>query len=222
MKKISIWFLLLIIFSAQVIAAESLYTIENRDKVMQDYEIHLDYPIFNALQNTDLQEKVNKKISNHVEDTMKEVKQVAKASSGFPILYYGEEFVVKEGQVFSVVLTSNISRGDKYNSDVASINFEDGKDGQLFTLTDIVDMNLLNQQVKKELESEPDTYFHQSFNSVREDTAFYIEGEQLVLVFNKFEVAPGVYGTPEIGIPLEKVKKDPPAHETNVPFPQII
>ncbi|MFD2925161.1 DUF3298 and DUF4163 domain-containing protein [Halobacillus naozhouensis] len=223
MKKISIiWFLLIITFSAHVFATESLYTIENRDKVMQDYEIHIDYPVFNSLHNMELQEKVNKKISNHLEDTMREVKRVAEESSGFPILYYGEEFVVGEDQFYSVVLTANISRGKKYNSSVTSINFENEEDGQIFTLKDIVDMNLLNQEVKKELASEPDTYYHQSFNSVREDTAFYISDEKLTLVFNKYEVAPGVYGTPEISIPLKKVKKDPPADETNVPFPQII
>ncbi|UOR13343.1 DUF3298 and DUF4163 domain-containing protein [Halobacillus amylolyticus] len=223
MKKISIWFLLLfLVYSSNIFAEGSLYSIKHKDKVMQDYEIHIDYPVFNGLPNEKLQEQVNKKVSNKLEDTVREVKRVAEQSTGFPVLYYEEEEVIEDDKMISVVMTSNISRGNNYNSTVRSINFSNGDNGRVITLKDVVKMPLLNQEVKKQMANEPDTYFHQSFNSVREDTAFYINGEQLVLIFDKYEIAPGVYGTPEISVPLEKVRKNQSSKETNVPFPQII
>ncbi|UOQ92607.1 DUF3298 and DUF4163 domain-containing protein [Halobacillus shinanisalinarum] len=223
MSKIGIWFLVLfIMYSSNIFAEGSLYSIKHKDKVKQDYEIHIDYPVFNGLPNEKLQEEVNNKVSNKLENTVREVKRVAEQSTGFPVLYYEEEEVIEDDKMISIVMTSNISRGNNYNSTVSSINFENGDNGRILTLEDVVEMPSLNQEVKKQMANEPDTYFHQSFNSVREDTAFYINGEQIILVFNKYEIAPGVYGTPEISIPLDRVRKDQSSKETNVPLPQII
>ncbi|UOQ43672.1 DUF3298 and DUF4163 domain-containing protein [Halobacillus salinarum] len=201
------------------IQASSQYGIKHKDQVTQDWEVHVDYPIFQQLENKKLQNEINKKIIQKLEDTSREISSAAEEMNGFPVLYYEESSVIKNEEFYSVILTSHISKGNNYNSTVTSINFMNQSNGKVVGLKDLFQMEELNKQVRKELAKEPDTYFTKSFAGVRENTAFYIRGKLVTLIFNKFEIAPGVYGTPEIQIPLERLKRKD--NETYAPFPSI-
>ncbi len=200
--------------------ASSRYGIKHKDQVNQDWEVHVDYPVFEALKNRQLQKEINEKIIQKLEDTSSEIRGAAEEMTGFPVLYYEEAAVYREKQLYSVVLTSHISRGNNYTSTVTSLNFYDRDRGKVLTLNELFEMDELNKQVKKELAKEPDTYFVKTFSSVRPNTAFYIRGDMLNLVFNKFEIAPGVYGTPEIQIPLKRLKEKD-TEKAHAPFPSI-
>jgi hypothetical protein len=79
--------------------------------------------------------------------------------------------------------------------------------GKLLTLEDILGTdyeNKISQQVSekinKALEESPSSYFEgdMGFSAIKKDQSFYINNEnQLVVVFDKYEIAPGSSGQPE-------------------------
>ncbi|WP_281974855.1 RsiV family protein [Halobacillus litoralis] len=220
MRTFSIIMLMLcmILMHSGGVTAESQYKIVHKDQVTEDWEIHADYPLFERLENEEMQEDINHKIVQKLEDTFRMVKRGANETMGVSSLYYEETTVYKEKKFYSVVMTSHITQGDRYNSTVTSINFDDMDDGSIKMLNDFVHMDRLNNEVKKVLESDPDMYIKEPFAGVRDNTAYYLQEDHLVLVFNKFEIAAGVHGTPEIILPIEGLLKEN-IHETNVPFP---
>ncbi|GGF23312.1 hypothetical protein GCM10010954_22610 [Halobacillus andaensis] len=221
MRKLLLLLMAMMVFALPV-KAESVYSIQHKDHIRQDYEIHIDFPNFDGLVNKKLEEEVNKGIKEEIDATMKQVKRAGENSTGFPVLYYGESSVIEEKEMISVILTSNITRGDYYESSVSSINFENEKDGIFLKLEDVAHIDKLNQEVQKKFSSDPETFNIQSFQGVRKDTAYYIKDEKLTLVFNKHEVAAGVFGTPEISIPYHLVKKEKPQHKKSVPVPKTV
>ncbi|WP_394219641.1 RsiV family protein [Halobacillus trueperi] len=210
MKRISIVFFIIgtLFIAGESVTAESEYKIVHKDKVTEDWEVHVDYPRFEHLDSKDLQDTVNFQIVQKLEDTLRDVKRGAGEMMGVPYLYYEETSVFKEKTFYSVVMTSHISRGNRYNSTVTSINFQDDRGGSIKKLKDLVYIDRLNKEVKKALEADPEMYLQEPFAGVRDNTAFYVKDEHLVLVFNKFEIAAGVHGTPEISIPLKGILKE--------------
>ncbi|WP_226585104.1 DUF3298 and DUF4163 domain-containing protein [Halobacillus litoralis] len=205
-------------FLSQEVNAASQYKIVHKDQVAEEWEVHLDYPLFEELKNKGLQERVNQQIVQKLEDTFRRVKSGAGETMGEPFLYYEETSVYQEGQFYSVVMTSHITRGNRYNSTVTSINFEDQNGESVMSLKDLVHIDRLNTEVKKVVTSDPDMYVKEPFAGVRDNTAFYIKDDCIVLVFNKFEIAAGVHGTPEIPIALDGLLKEE-INQPHVPFP---
>lgn len=220
MKTFSILFIVLGLFFVpiQAVGAESQYKIVHKDQVTEDWEVHVDYPLFERLESEELQDTVNTQIVQKLEDTFRSVKRGANETMGVPYLYYEETAVFKKEHFYSVVMTSHITRGNRYNSTVTSINFDDVNGGSVKSLKEVFHIDRLNKEVKKTLESDPDTYLQEPFAGVRDNTAFYLQEDQLVLVFNKFEVAAGVHGTPEIVIPLDGLLKED-FHKRQPPLP---
>lgn len=199
--------------------AESLFQVKRKDQVTQDWEIHLEYPLFDQMEDKKLQQKVNDKIVEKLDRQMQMVHNEANEVYGFPILYYEETNVIKDSTMFSVIMTSHISKGDQYRSSVTSVNFSP-EEGEVKSLEDVVFIDRLNDQVKKAMAQDKEMYKLQKFSGVRENTAFYIKNKKIVLIFNKYEVAAGVYGTPEVVVSLDSVKKEQ-ADNTHAPFPSI-
>ncbi|MCA0971828.1 DUF3298 and DUF4163 domain-containing protein [Halobacillus litoralis] len=197
----------IVLQQAPSVHSESLFQIKRKDQVTQDWEIHVDYPIFDQLKNKELQNKVNHSITSKLDRQFDMVQRGADETHNGPILYYEESDVYMEKDFYSVVMTSHVSRNDQNHSSVSSINFENGKRSELLPLTEVVYMDELNKEVNRIMAQDVETYSSDTFDKVREDTAFYIEDNHLVLIFNKFEVAAGVQGTPQMQIPLDAVKR---------------
>nr|WP_255437742.1 RsiV family protein [Thalassobacillus sp. CUG 92003] len=134
---------------------------------------------------------------------------------GFPIFYYGETEVVKDIDFYSVLLTSNISWENHYQSQVKSFNFFNKPEATIATLEELTNFEKLTEEVKRELAKDPEVYNVKDFKTLREDTAYYLKDGDIVLVFNKYEIAPGVYGNPEITIPYSRVKAKMPKVQEN-------
>ncbi|WP_051353324.1 DUF3298 and DUF4163 domain-containing protein [Thalassobacillus devorans] len=190
-------------FASSVQAKEGLiYEMKNFDEVENRWEIHIQYTEFTGLEDKVFQEKLNKMIEEKVAGYIQTVKEEADDSHGVPIRFYGETKILKENNFYSVLMTSSLSRGNTFSGDVESFNFYNQKETQLATLMDFMDLDKIDKEVKKQISANPDVYFVEEFKQVRPDTAFYLQGEELVLIFNKYEIAPGVYGTSEIKIPI--------------------
>ncbi|RWZ51293.1 DUF3298 domain-containing protein [Halobacillus fulvus] len=198
-----------------VSAEQSSFQVKRKNHITQDWEVHVNYPEFDQLENEELQQQVNERIISKLDQQLKMVKRSANQVIGIPILYYEESSVVEEEGFYSVVMTSNISKGEQYNTTVTSINFDSKS---IKRLEDFVYMDKLNQEIKRAIAQDPDTYFTEKFQEVRKDTAYYVKNEKLILVFNKYEVAAGVHGTPEVEVNLEDIKKE---ETPKAPLPRV-
>ncbi|SEB16560.1 protein of unknown function [Thalassobacillus cyri] len=195
--------LLLVGFASSVQAKEGLiYEMKNFDEVENRWEIHIQYTKFTGLEDKAFQQKLNKMIQEKVAGYIQTVKEQADDNQGIPIRFYGETKVLVDNNFYSVLMTSSLSRGNTFSGDVESFNFYNQKDTQLATLMDIMDLDKIDAEVKKQIHAKPDVYYVEEFKHVRPGTAFYLQGEELVLIFHKYEIAPGVYGPSEIKIPI--------------------
>lgn len=92
-----------------------------------------------------------------------------------------------------------------------TLNIQEKKE---LTLSDFIQdgqIELINQEIKnqiqqRELEDDNNCFFHDEneFTSIKENQSFYInENKQLVLVFERYEIAPGYMGEVEFIMPFE-------------------
>lgn len=94
----------------------------------------------------------------------------------------------------------------------------DIRNNKVITLKDLLGDNYIeiaNESIRKQMEERlkedpSNTYFDESmdgFTSINADTKFYInEAKNPVIVFDKYEIAPGSMGMPEFEIQLDTVK----------------
>jgi hypothetical protein len=65
--------------------------------------------------------------------------------------------------------------------------------------------DLINKNIKEEIEKNPENYFNSGheFKGISENQSFYIEGDNLVIYYQLYDIAPYVFGIPEFKIPLK-------------------
>jgi hypothetical protein len=65
--------------------------------------------------------------------------------------------------------------------------------------------NIINEEIKKEISKNPENYFNSGseFKGISENQSFYIEGDNLVIYYQLYDIAPYVFGIPEFKIPLK-------------------
>ena len=172
----------------------------------------------------DANEEIQEKIAAYTEQAeshIQEYKEAFLATGGTE-----EEFAAKDIQVdvsyevksetdsyVSFVITANESWSNAYGVQYFyNISLADGSD---ITLEELLGEDYVNkantairEQMAEEMAEDENAYYFTEdeggFVSVGEDTNFYINGEgNPVVVFAKYEVAPGSMGTPEFEIPRE-------------------
>jgi hypothetical protein len=65
--------------------------------------------------------------------------------------------------------------------------------------------DIINKNIKEEISKNPDNYFDsgKAFKGINENQSFYIEGDDLVIYYQLYDIAPYVFGFPEFKIPLK-------------------
>lgn len=65
--------------------------------------------------------------------------------------------------------------------------------------------DIINEEIKKQISKNPENYFDSGseFKGISENQSFYIEGDNLVIYYQLYELAPYVFGFPEFKIPLK-------------------
>ncbi len=100
---------------------------------------------------------------------------------------------------------NGITKVDTYNIDVKGSKDLEIKD--LFYSDDYKEIinKEISVQIKKQMESGEVDYFTEEmgFKTISDDQDFYIEDNNLVILFKKYDIAPGYMGTPEFKIPLD-------------------
>ena len=65
--------------------------------------------------------------------------------------------------------------------------------------------DIINEKIKEDISKNPGNYFDSGneFKGISETQSFYIEGDNLVIYYQLYDIAPYVFGIPEFKIPLK-------------------
>jgi len=65
--------------------------------------------------------------------------------------------------------------------------------------------DIINKKIKEDISKNPENYFDlgNEFKGISENQSFYIEGNNLVIYYQLYDIAPYVFGIPEFKIPLK-------------------
>ncbi|WLR51819.1 stalk domain-containing protein [Bacillus tianshenii] len=209
-----------------VSAAEQGMTIETTtiEKESQYVEQGVRLPVMKGLKDKAFQQSLNKQIQAFYEERIQTLEEDAKSfagdaeEKGFPFQKFGLfiNYKMKQrGDLVSLVLiTSTYSGGANMNSVVDSYNFYNQKDAKSVNLTDLAPPQKLEKLARQAVTEQIDNYF--GLDQLVDNQAFYAEGNELVLIFDEYEVAPGVAGTPSVTIPFSALQEKEEQQEVNV------
>ena len=64
--------------------------------------------------------------------------------------------------------------------------------------------DIINKKIKEEISKNPENYFDSGneFKGISENQSFYIEGDNLVIYYQLYDISPYAFGIPEFKIPL--------------------
>ncbi|RBP95835.1 uncharacterized protein DUF4163 [Cytobacillus firmus] len=176
-------------------------------------------PAITNMGNKTLESTLNKKYLEESKklynDFMTEMEEVKKNGGGHLGVESGYDIKTDNDQILAVgrYVVSTVNSYSEYTYDTI-----DKKHELLITLPSIfMDesyINLINEnikeQMKSQMERDPDKFYWLDdalgFKTIAKDQSFYINNEgKLVIVFNKYEVAPGYMGVCEFTIPTDLI-----------------
>ena len=195
------------------------YTIEDREHL-----IDVRLPALDMEGNSDLEQRINTEIQTRIdqvlqeaEDRARETKAAFVATGGDPdefmpiIISVDYEIKCQNDQYLSFIITKTETLASAYSEYYAyNIDLQAGKE---LTLKDVLGpdyMELANEAVREGIAQraqDPDNVYFEpgegGFESIDEDQTFYLNQEgNAVVVFEKYEIAPGYMGMQEFEIPL--------------------
>ena len=181
-------------------------------------QLNMQIPVIGNLKNKILQTRLNRKIKKEQmclkrtieKDAIRNYQYATK--KGYPVLPYElmTNYHVKSNNgIFSLEITIYDYRGGAHGMTTRRYYNIDTNTGKLICLEDIVDKDMLNKEIARQIEerkSQGEIFFEgdEGFNGIKENQLFYITQEgQLVIVFGLYEIAPYVAGIQEFPIPKE-------------------
>lgn len=195
------------------------YTVEDREHL-----IDVRLPALELEGATDLEQRINTEIQTRIEQVLQEAEDRARetkaafvATGGDPeefmpiVISVDYEIKCQNDQYLSFILTKTETLASAYTEYYAyNIDLEAGRE---LTLRDVLGpdyLELANQAVREGIalrEQDPDnSYFppdEGGFTSIAEGQTFYLNQKgNAVVVFEKYEIAPGYMGMQEFEVPL--------------------
>lgn len=191
-----------------------------------NYSANVSVPEISGLNNTESENQLNKKFieegQREYADFLKTIKEMDEKGGGHKSLETTYEVKGDTDSVYSIVYTKYETEAssdiqyktytiDKKNSAVVSLKslFKDN------SYIDVISEYIKSQMSEQMKKDDSLSYFinntdlpsEDNFDKIKPDQTFYINNDsQLVILFNKYEVAPGYMGAPEFVIPTDTIK----------------
>lgn len=207
------------------IKAESPVTVATKEVKSDDalLKLNLQIPVLNGMKDTKYQEQLNYIIESHamkdVEVWKKDAQEASTRAKAAGYTYRPYELYVtyevksdglgvKDG-IVSLKVTTYAATGGTGNPRIDTYNVYNSDVAKRVELKDLLGDNfieIVNQAVEKEMNAHPEYYFKDQFKGIRDSQSFYVQNGDVVVVFPKYSIAPGVTGSPEFRIPTSAVK----------------
>lgn len=190
-------------------------------------EIDITYPIISGLTDADFQEQLNYHIKKQVtyskdiiEVQAKEYAQDAK-KNGWEVrpyqLFIDYDLKTNDEDFLSFTITYYTYTGGANGMTVVSCINIDKKANKPIHLEDLFPQGAdfktkINNEIVKQIElrskDEEEMFFEGDvgFKSIKDSQGFYLKDNDIVIVFPKYEIAPGAMGIPEFAINLAELK----------------
>lgn len=196
-----------------------IFTVESYKESDPSKIVNVKVPALANTGNTVLENKINSEIQNKIDLIVEEAKKRAEkyyhdyiaagnqASSFLPVeIIIDYSIKSNSDKIVSFVITNFENHTSVFEEkNYYNLNLTTGETLHLKGLLgenykEIIDGQIYNQ-IKKRTESDPQQLFFTdigAFNGIKNNQHFYInENEKLVIVFDKYEIAPGYMGFPE-------------------------
>ena len=195
------------------------YTVEDRDHLLDER-----LPALDLAGDTDLEQRINTEISTRIdqilqeaEDRARETKEAYVATGGAPddfmpiIISVDYEIKCQSEQYLSFVITKTETLASAYTEHYAyNIDLTAGREVTLRDLLGPDYKEIANAAISEEIarrSQDPDNIFflqgEGGFTSISGDQTFYLDADKnVVVLFEKYEIAPGFMGVQEFTIPL--------------------
>lgn len=177
---------------------------------------NITYPQIQGLTDKDYEEKLNSLIELEVNKELQSIEKEAEELAKRPFVL-NIDYSVKcdNDDLLSIVLNKFTLTGASGFTRISDYNI-DKKANRTLELKDLFEegvdfKSIINEEIKaqidEKLKESPTAFFtgEDGFKTVYDTQPFYIEGSDLVVVFPKYEIAPGASGLPQFRIPLEKL-----------------
>lgn len=167
-------------------------------------------PQINGLDNIEREKVINKQILDYTNMWISEGKKSSiDMNPTIPYDYTSRYKVTNKENILSFYIdyyqfnggAHGITNREVYNIDIKSGQYIELKD--LFA-NDFDYKAYINEEIKKEINKNPENYFMDSFKGIKEDQKFYIQNNKLVIHFPYYEIAPYVAGMPEFIMEIPK------------------
>lgn len=182
-------------------------------------KMEIKVPAITNMENKTLESTLNKKYlaesKKLYNDFMAEIEEVKKNGGGHLGVESGYDVKTDNDQILAVgrYVVSTVNSYSEYTYDTV-----DKKNELLITLPSLFKddsyLNLINENIKEQMrvqmDRDPDKFYwlddEMGFKTIAKDQSFYINDKgKLVIVFNKYEVAPGYMGVCEFTIPTDVI-----------------
>lgn len=180
----------------------------------------LKIPQFESGEDSEKLNDVNMKINN---DILPKVSDAEKSAEE----YYGDKNIGKPEFPFEVYSRYTVTQNSDsiislYNDYYEFLGGAHGlttrtsytiekESGKILDLSDLFVSgydykSVINNEIKKQIAGEPEKYFEsaEQFKGINEKQSYFIRGNDLVIYYELYDIAPYVAGIPEFNIPLER------------------
>lgn len=164
--------------------------------------------------------ELNAKIREFVDEGIAEAKKAAEEAGKPPVPpYYFQSFFdyAENSGVLSVWVTNGNYLGGAHGLTwirALTVNTKTGKFyetlGSLFR-DPAAGVKQITDGIVAQIQKHPDDYFPEAVETVREkkgDLSFYLDGKNLVVFFDAYEIAPYAYGIPKFNFPLKDLNTE--------------
>lgn len=191
-------------------------------------EIDVTIPVIEGLTDADYQEELNDLIKGNAEKALQEIKiqiedYAAEAEkNGWEIrpyqLYINYALKTNDDDLLSFTITNYTYTGGANGITLVNCYNIDKKTNKFIELEDLFAPGMdykagINAAITKQIElrsqDEKEMFFEGNlgFKGIGNSDGFYLQDKDLVIVFPKYEIAPGYMGTPEFPIDLAGLKE---------------
>lgn len=199
--------------------------IEQRHYETSNSFVDAEIPLITGLSDIKFQEELNSRILAQAEKDEKELVQMAdkdaelSAKSGFQFRPYGLyiRYSIKSLEpVLSFITTSYVQTPGTGNPRLDCYNI-DTRTMKELSLSDLFKKDSdyvsrinedIREQIRVTMETDSHIYFtgKNGFSTISQNQKFYVHDGELVIVFSKYEIAPGASGQPEFHLPLSRYR----------------
>lgn len=184
-------------------------------------EVQLKIPQITGLGSLEIQEKINSQLQKDALSFKNEIEEMAQEYSeetkkfGFPSISYAAftDYKVNYNKNSFLSLYVDYYRytGGAHGSTLRKCYNFNLKTGEALNLKDLFkeDLNykeIINKEISSKIEKHKEIYFSSDFQGISDNQCFSIDGNNLIIYFQQYDIAPYAAGIPEFKIPLSNFK----------------